>query len=313
VRASLWRSLRDRLLQQKRVVKRLRKLHAAGVVVVSHPKSGRTWLSTMISHVYHQQYAIPETQIIRFDNFHRIDPKIPRIFFTHDSRRYSRRPALAGPARYVGKKVVLLVRDPRDVVVSSYFHVTRRYARRQQTSADLAGGDEAEALFAYVRDIGLPKLVQFLNRWQHRLASIEQALLVRYEDLRAAPAAELGRVLAFIDRPFPADVIAAAVRFASFDNLRAKEASGFFETSRLHPGDGADPDSFKVRRGKVGGYRDYFTAEQLAWIEATLAEQLPPGLGYLDPAPEPPPETVAGAQAFGQSLILRSPAEDAAP
>ena len=28
--------------------------------------------------------------------------------------------------------------------------------------------------------------------------------------------------------------------------------------SRMKPGDKANPNSFKVRRAKVGGYRDYF-------------------------------------------------------
>ena len=33
---------------------------------------------------------------------------------------------------------------------------------------------------------------------------------------------------------------------------------------RMTPGNKNEPNSFKVRRAKVGGYRDYFSEEQLA-------------------------------------------------
>ena len=39
----------------------------------------------MLSRVYQQMYKLPEHQIIGFDNFHSMNRKIPRIFFTHDN------------------------------------------------------------------------------------------------------------------------------------------------------------------------------------------------------------------------------------
>ena len=49
-----------------------------------------------------------------------------------------------------------------------------------------------------------------------------------------------------------------------------------------------NPESFKVRRGKVGGWRDYFTEAEVALIEAELDRTLLPGFGYTareQPAP----------------------------
>ena len=57
--------------------------------------------------------------------------------------------------------------------------------------------------------------------------------------------------------------IEEAVAFGSFDNLRALESKGFFRQGGLTLRNPKDPESFKVRRAKVGGYRDYFTAEQV--------------------------------------------------
>jgi len=47
-------------------------------------------------------------------------------------------------------------------------------------------------------------------------------------------------------------------------SLSRKEADGFFKSDKLKPGDASDGDSYRVRRGKSGGYRDYFSDEQNA-------------------------------------------------
>ena len=56
-------------------------------MIFSKAKSGRTWLAAMISHVYHQRLGLPESEIIRFDNFHRMDKRAPRILFSHDNAK----------------------------------------------------------------------------------------------------------------------------------------------------------------------------------------------------------------------------------
>ena len=70
------------------------------------------------------------------------------------------------------------------------------------------------------------------------------------------------------------------MEFAAFDSLSRKEKEGFFSSGRLRPADPEDAGSFKVRRGKIGGYRDYFTAEQNDRIDTLVREQLDPFFGY---------------------------------
>ena len=50
----------------------------------------------------------------------------------------------------------------------------------------------------------------------------------------------------------------------------------------MKPGKKGDPNSYKVRRAKVGGYRDYFDAAQAAEIEEYVAKKLSPAYGYDD-------------------------------
>ncbi len=263
----------------KRVMKRRRKLAAADVVVVSHAKSGRTWLATMISHVYHRRFGIPESELIQFDNFQKLDPRVPRILFSHDNRKDEDKTPLFRPRDLRRQKVVLLVRHPCDVAVSSYFQSFRD--ARKGLEPGHAGGPIAD----YVLGFKLPLVLAWLRRWHEQLGQVGQLLVVRYEDLRAAPERELGRIFTFIEGRAEPEEIAAAVAFASFEQMKQKEAANFFTSDKLRPGDPADPQSFKVRKGRVGGYREHFDAEQLARIDALLAAADLEAFGYGPGAP----------------------------
>jgi hypothetical protein len=49
------------------------------------------------------------------------------------------------------------------------------------------------------------------------------------------------------------------------------------ENHRIHR---SNPNTYKVRRAKVGGYRDDFTPEQLASIDTLMTDRLLPVFGY---------------------------------
>jgi len=265
-------ALASLLGRAKMLLKRRHKIRRAEVLVVSPAKSGRTWLAAMISHVYHQRHGIPESEIIRFDNFKRLNPSIPAVGFSHDNQKDSHHRPLLRPQDLRGCRTLLLVRDPRDVGVSAFFQSLRNAGRSKA---------DQPPIFDYVMRRKMPQVIAFLQRWEQQLQTLEKALVVRYEDLRADPETELTRIMTFIDgRPPESDEIRAAVAFASFESLRQKEVGGFFGTDRLRPGDASNPDSFKVRRGKVGGYRDYFDDAQLAEIEAAMEAAALDRFGY---------------------------------
>ncbi len=71
-----------------------------------------------------------------------------------------------------------------------------------------------------------------------------------------------GDLLAVLGEAKPdATIFQEALEFSRFENMQKLEAAGAFDSNILHPGDVRDPESFKVRRGKVGGYREYLSAE----------------------------------------------------
>jgi hypothetical protein len=197
------------------------------------------------------------------------------------------------------KPVVLLARNPADIAVSWYFQFTRRQSRHKQELINnfiehpIDRNDIEMWEFVRHSDIGLPFLIEFLNTWEQRLAGLEKGLLIHYEDLRTQPAEVLEKVTRLMGDSFSDEQIRAAVEFGSFDNLRKLESEGFFRQGGLTLRNPKDPESFKVRRAKVGGFRDYFTPEQVAEIEALMQERLSPTLGYTVPESGRPPDSAA--------------------
>jgi len=284
--SELWSSVRRVAMARrlrKRTRKKLRRLAEADAVLISYPKAGRTWLVTMISHVLHRRFGVPATQLVNFDNFHRIDPRIPKLFLTADNMLTRRTTDEEAYRLYAGKKILLLLRDPCDVAVSLYFHFARRSTPVERAVFGVPDDIATVPLFRFVLDerLGLPQILAFERDWLRRLPAFPDHFLVRYENLRARPVPNLARVVEFLGIAAPLGDIEAAVAFADFERLKALEGAGFFETARLRPGRADDPDSFKVRRAKVGGWRDYFDPSEIAAIEQFLAAA---GYGHAPPA-----------------------------
>ena len=262
----------------------LRKLQQADCVIISYGKSGRTWLRVMLSRFYQLKHGLSDYSLIIFDNLHAKNPDIPRIFFTHDNYLKDVTGNADSKKDYYRKKVVLLVRDPRDVVVSQYFqwkHRMRPWKKRlNRYPAD--GADIDEYQFAMDQNAGLPNIVDFFNLWADEAGKIEQLLVVRYEDMRSDTARVLGQILEFIGTPASPEELQDVVHFSSMENMKKMEQKGssWLTGSRMVPGDRNNPDSYKVRRGKVGGFSDYFDEEQVNNIEQLLQQTLQPVYGY---------------------------------
>lgn len=265
-----------------RGAKEARKLRRADAVVVSFPKSGRTWLRALLSFYYAGSRGLQTDELLGFDNYHARDPSIPRILFTHDNYPVDVLGEAALEDLYAARPVVLLVRDPRDVVVSA-FHQTRW--RTDPLKKTLMGKDAPHLadLSGFLRDPqwGLLRHLAFLERWRRRMERIERLLLVRYEDLRADTVRELDRVLHFLGEQPQPEAVVRAVDEASFERMRQKERANAFASGSRRFGAPVDhPDAFKVREGRIGGWRQQFSAEDVDWIERMLTERLPAGFGY---------------------------------
>ena len=234
----------------------------------------------MISRLYQRRHDLPETELLEFDNFHRADAAIPKFSFVHGRGLDEALDADPDPRWLAGKKLVFLVRNPLDVAVSEYFQSTRRATSAKR---EMRGIEDGMEMFDFVMQgpMGLRAIIPFMNDWQRRVQALgDKVLTLRYEDLRARPEEGLQRLSEFLGAGFTEEEIADAVAETSFEVLQQKERTNFYNNSRLAPRDPDDPDSYKVRRAKVGGYRDYFDDAQIAEMEAYVERHLSPGYGY---------------------------------
>jgi hypothetical protein len=264
--------------------KQYREIKQADFVIVSPPKCGRTWLRVTLSGFFQARFGIPQGETLGFDNFHRLNPEVPRIRFTDDRYVSDYTRNRDSKKDYYDRRVILLIRDPRDVAVSNYHqwkNTVNPYKKRLHKLSPDAG---KIGVFEYAmdQDYGIPRTVRFLNAWGKELEKTRAHLLVRYEDMRTDPRAVLKDIVLFMGISAAEAQIEHAVEYASFDNMRKLEASNdpSAGSRRLMPKDLGNTESFKVRRGKVGGYRDYFSDDQLSVIDAYIAENLHASYGY---------------------------------
>jgi hypothetical protein len=280
-------SARERWLSKLELAKAQR----ARLLIIAHPKSGNTWLKVMLSRLYQVRYGLPDSLLINTDELALRNPQVPRIAATNGYYSYEGAvgTALAADAPDCAlrhKPLVFVARNPCDIAVSWYFQFTKRQSAQKQELINHFIEHPIDrrtiSMWDFVRhsDIGLPFLIDYLNVWERNLCQLERSLLIRYEDLRGRPAETLKRVLGLMGEAFSDDEVEEAVRFGSFENLHNLESRGFFRQGGMGLRNPKDPNTFKVRRGKINGYRDYFSPEQIAELEALVSARLSPALRY---------------------------------
>ena len=287
LRAALLFSTEERKTRAERWLRgreQNQKLQQSDIVIVSFGKSGRTWLRVMLSRLYQVKHGLSQRYLMGFDNFHHMNRAIPKVFYTHDNYIKDYTGNVDSKADFYDHKVVLLARDPRDVAVSQFFQWQYRMKPNKKILNRYPGEGTDISMFDFVmdKDAGLPKVIDFMNLWANERSRLKGFFLLRYEDLRAQPEATLAKLLDFMGTPGTPEEIREAVEFSSYENMKKMEQKKTFWLSggRMVPKDRDNPNTYKVRRAKIGGYRDYFDDDQIAQIEALVNSTLSPDFGY---------------------------------
>jgi hypothetical protein len=269
-------AIRFRLLRSSLSPSSIRAERRADVLLVSYPKCGRTWLTMLLARALSSHAGLGEVDYLANDLPGGGLAGMPRIRISHDDNPHWKTPRTLARSkrRYRRKKVILLVRDPRDVVVSMYFERSRRERAYSGTMHE----------FLHESKGSLDTIIAYYNVWARERAQPRGFCLVRYEDLKRDPAGEARRILRFVGLEATDAHVDEAARFASFENMRAMEAGDVLKSGRLRARDPNDAESFKTRKAKVGGYVDYLGPEEIAWMERRIRETLDPLFGYGEPA-----------------------------
>nr|WP_301289179.1 sulfotransferase domain-containing protein [Natronocella acetinitrilica] len=239
----------------------------ADVHIVSFPKCGRTWLCLMIAKALEYHYGVTVNRPLKLRRFRQKVPGLPLILQHHDGGpEFQRAEALErDKSLYAGKKVIFLVRDPRDVTVSAYFQKTKR-------NINFEGSIEE---YVYHPVGSIETNIAFYNIWAENRAVPSEFLLMTYEDLHEDAVRELRRAFELLGVDDISDeTLQRAADECSFDNMRKMEATNALGSGRLAPRDAKDETTYKTREGRAGGYVKHLKPKEIAHIDKLIDERL---------------------------------------
>jgi hypothetical protein len=236
------------------------------IFLVSFPKSGNTWTRFLLANLrFPDEPAtwaninrlIPDPTGTAKRDFDRM-PR-PRIIKSHEcfDPRYPR--------------VVYIVRDPRDVVLSQY-----HYHRKIRKLDDESPLDQFVTRFLAGETCPHGSWGQNVATWLSTSEENPRFLLLRYEDLVADTARELAKVATFLKLAAGPEQIAQAVERSSADRMRQLEKK---QTDKNELVKGSRKDMSFVRAAGAGGWRSELPAPMVARIEAAWGP-LMQRLGY---------------------------------
>jgi estrone sulfotransferase len=225
------------------------------IFLVSFPKSGNTWTRFLLANLRFPEEPATWANINRlipdptgtakrdFDRMRR-----PRIIKSHEcfDPRYPR--------------VVYIVRDPRDVVLSQY-----HYHRKIRKLDDESPLEQFVTRFLAGETCPHGSWGQNIATWLYTSEDSSRFLLLRYEDLVADTARELTKVAAFLQLSAGPKQIAQAVERSSADRMRQLEKK---QTDKNELVKGSRKDLSFVRAAGSGGWRSELPAAMVARIEA---------------------------------------------
>ncbi|TMP89310.1 MAG: sulfotransferase domain-containing protein, partial [Verrucomicrobia bacterium] len=185
---------------------RASELSGGEAIILSVPKSGRTWLRAFLCVYFCKRFGLEFT--LRPERYR--DSRVPRLIFSHDLFEHRTK----GELRRA--KIILLVRDPRDCFVSLYLQLTRRDPNaaaefKQKTVSDVLRD----------RRFGVRAIIMTMNDWLNEFSGRDNFTLTRYESLRASPAEHFRDLLALLGESAPEmPIFHEALDFSRFENMQ---------------------------------------------------------------------------------------------
>jgi len=223
--------------------------------LVSFPRSGNTWTRFLVCNLMN-----PDNPV----NFKELESRIPEIYYVpdRDLRAFARPRVIKShecfDPRY--KRIIYIVRDPRDVLISYYeFQLKRRVISDDCSLEDF--------LPRFMESAIEPKLGSWRDHvisWVATRGSGENFLLLRYEEMLANTEQEAARIAAFLGLDTNPERIKRAVELSSAERMRKleKEQAGEWSATKK-----TRQDKPFVRKAVSGDWKSRLPERCVAQIE----------------------------------------------
>ncbi|MDQ0114386.1 sulfotransferase domain-containing protein [Paenibacillus harenae] len=235
------------------------------VMLVSYPKSGNTWVRFLLSSLLFDQAT-------DWTNFHLTTTSIYYPNFNSDARNKEYPYFIKSHSKFDGSyaKVIYLVRDVRDVVISFYF-----YHKKVVSDFDESFDQFLERFCA--GETGPGHWDEHINGWLRGQNNVKNGfLMIKYEDLHAHTGRTVRKILKFLGIKKSALDIYRAIRWSSFENMRKLELA---QQDQWEQYKNSKKDIAFMRNGAINEWKHRLTPEQKEKIMNRYGQTLQ-ALGY---------------------------------
>lgn len=198
-----------------------------------------------------------------------------KVAFTHAGHGTSKLNEIGEPfsgikRSVLGEKNIFMYRNPLDTAVSMYFQIhkkdfqinSRKFLKKYFKLAIRRRLPPKDINKFVLHPIwGVENICKFNRAWHDLIAESKDGLILSYEDARNDPSSAIQRLIDFTGAKSmnPTEI----AEKSSFDSMKKLEMQGGSKELRLHGLRNSDQESMKVRRGVIGGYRDYLSEETI--------------------------------------------------
>lgn len=222
-------------------------------VGISFPRSGRTWIRFILHEILCQM------------NLERKYREVTWWKHNGTMLNYPDQSYRSSKSFFDDKRVLLLVRDPRDVIVSYFYFL--KYRKSVHWLQELTVEDY------FIHDLGLRFVVRFMNDWIFAKKIVKDLAVIFYEDVVADPLTAIRYILWYTKMPYVSDKkILEAVRACSVEEMRRIDVEE--RLPREKHAQIENPLCRDVREARIGGYVDHVDAKTIAWANRYLKEHL---------------------------------------
>jgi len=230
------------------------------VVIVSYPKSGSTWLRFIFANLINN--LIPD--VVKEVDFLRAQLTVPEIpqknqndridFEVLPSPRIMRSHSLYNS---IFPKVIYLLRDVRDVLISYYYHYKK------------FNGFEGSLYDFLCSDVRSVEWDEHVNSWIYQNTSLNNIYIVKYEDMLDNPFREVVKMQVFLGLNWTEQQVLQAIEKSDFHALRQIE-----QEKGLGYVDAGDQNIHFIRRGRSGDWKRILGDKEKIIIKKKYGEVL---------------------------------------
>ncbi|XP_078348358.1 sulfotransferase 1C4-like [Oculina patagonica] len=245
------------------------------IIIASYPRSGSTWTTEIVWQIVNDgkigygrlDKRVPylEGMIIPFgcypyntrdgESVEKLFESFPSpsVFKTHLT--YDMAPK--GRHEETKPRYIYAMRNPKDAFVSFYHH-----HRNMPHFKELSTWDEAFELFMKGGALGGVWFDHVLSWWKHK--DDPNILFLKYEDRIKDPTGTVENIAKFIGKELSSETRDLIVQQTSLDAMKSSENSNFNWFQGVN----------YIRKGQVGGWKDYFTEEQNQLFDKVFKEKI---------------------------------------